>query len=67
MEIRLMNRLDVVGIQRVGKCRRYELCSEYGLYVVDEANVESHGFDGSLVSNDRQLTNDTAWCARHVR
>lgn len=42
---------------------RYELCSEYGLYVVDEANVESHGFDGSLKNNDRQLTNDMAWCA----
>ena len=22
----------------------YELCDEYGLYVIDEANVESHGF-----------------------
>lgn len=23
--------------------RWYELCNKYGLYVVDEANVESHG------------------------
>lgn len=23
----------------------YELCSEYGLYVVDEANIESHGME----------------------
>jgi beta-galactosidase len=23
----------------------YELCDEYGLYVIDEANVESHGMD----------------------
>ena len=23
----------------------YELCDEYGLYVVDEANIESHGMD----------------------
>ena len=23
----------------------YELCDEMGLYVVDEANIESHGVD----------------------
>ncbi len=28
----------------------YDLCDEYGLYVMDEANVESHGING-LVSN----------------
>ena len=22
----------------------YELCDKYGIYVIDEANVESHGF-----------------------
>jgi beta-galactosidase len=29
----------------------YELCSKYGLYVVDEANVETHGFDPALQAN----------------
>ena len=24
--------------------RWYELCNEYGIYVVDEANIETHGF-----------------------
>lgn len=28
----------------------YELCDEYGIYVMDEANIESHGV-GSLLSN----------------
>ncbi|MDF7824796.1 glycoside hydrolase family 2 TIM barrel-domain containing protein [Pontiellaceae bacterium B12227] len=29
----------------------YELCDEYGLYVMDEANIESHGIRGLLVNN----------------
>ena len=29
----------------------YELCDRYGLYVIDEANIESHGSGGKL-SND---------------
>ncbi|MBK1875347.1 glycoside hydrolase family 2 TIM barrel-domain containing protein [Pelagicoccus mobilis] len=28
----------------------YELCDEYGLYVMDEANVESHGVKGQLAN-----------------
>lgn len=28
----------------------YQLCDEYGLYVMDEANVESHGVRGLLVN-----------------
>ncbi len=43
--------------------RRYELCSEYGLFVIDEANVETHGFDGTLHNNEVNPTNDPAWCA----
>ena len=28
-------------------CQRwYELCDEYGLYVIDEANIETHGLVG---------------------
>ncbi|MGE4286401.1 MAG: glycoside hydrolase family 2 TIM barrel-domain containing protein [Phycisphaerae bacterium] len=32
----------------------YQLCDEYGLYVIDEANIESHGFGvmpDSIISN----------------
>ncbi|MGI8791934.1 MAG: glycoside hydrolase family 2 TIM barrel-domain containing protein [Acidimicrobiales bacterium] len=32
----------------------YDLCDRYGLYVVDEANIESHGYLNSL-------TQDPAW------
>ncbi|HEX8291164.1 MAG TPA: glycoside hydrolase family 2 TIM barrel-domain containing protein [Pyrinomonadaceae bacterium] len=35
--------------------RWYHLCDEYGLYVQDEANVESHGYG----SNDRQRVSDS--------
>lgn len=38
--------------------RWYELCDEYGLYVVDEANLETHGqFPMSRLSNDPQWVN----------
>ncbi|MFL5739387.1 MAG: glycoside hydrolase family 2 TIM barrel-domain containing protein [Flavisolibacter sp.] len=33
----------------------YELCDEYGIYVIDEANLETHGLGGKL-SNDPQWT-----------
>ena len=28
----------------------YDLCDEYGLYVLDEANIETHGMRGHLAS-----------------
>ncbi|TLX71937.1 DUF4981 domain-containing protein [Labilibacter sediminis] len=32
----------------------YELCDQYGLYVMDEANIETHGIGG-------KLANDPSW------
>ena len=29
----------------------YELCNLYGVYVVDEANIETHGFQYDAVKN----------------
>lgn len=42
----------------------YELCDKYGLYVVDEANIESHG----LSINDSTLTlaNNPTWEKAHL-
>tara|TARA_Y100001954_G_C15823847_1_gene611320 strand:+ start:3648 stop:6629 length:2982 start_codon:yes stop_codon:yes gene_type:complete len=40
--------------------RFYELCDEYGLYVIDEANIETHGFQFGLHSTP-YLANDPAW------
>lgn len=41
----------------------YELCDIYGIWVMDEGNIETHGF-GNSASN--QLANDPAWEAAHV-
>ena len=43
--------------------RWYELADEYGLYVVDEANIESHGMG---YHPDVTLGNDPAWEEAHV-
>ncbi|USD66634.1 beta-galactosidase [Vibrio sp. SCSIO 43136] len=38
--------------------RWYELCDEYGLYVCDEANIETHGMEPmNRLSNDPQWSN----------
>lgn len=42
----------------------YELCDEYGIYVMDEANLETHGL-GSLLSNDPTWSN--AYLDRAIR
>lgn len=41
----------------------YALADEYGLYLIDEANIECHGF-GTNAQN--RLTNDPAWTAAYV-
>ncbi|MCB0654795.1 MAG: DUF4981 domain-containing protein, partial [Saprospiraceae bacterium] len=43
--------------------RWYELCDQYGLYVVDEANIESHGMGYAL---DRTLGNDPRFREAHL-
>jgi beta-galactosidase/beta-glucuronidase/acetyl esterase/lipase/lysophospholipase L1-like esterase len=40
----------------------YELCDEYGIYVMDEANQESHGF----TTGSKVLGDDPAWELAHV-
>lgn len=43
----------------------YELCDKYGFYVIDEANIESHGM---YYNPERTLGNDPAWeYAHHIR
>lgn len=44
--------------------RFYELADEYGLYVYDEANIESHGM-GYNLSNGGTLGNNPAWLKAH--
>lgn len=40
----------------------YDLCDRYGLYVVDEANIESHG----MGYGDKSLAKDPEWLAAHL-
>ncbi len=44
--------------------RWYELCDEYGLYVVDEPNIESHGIGYDL---DKTLGNNPDWGEAHLQ
>lgn len=41
----------------------YDLCDEYGLYVIDEANIESHGMG---YDPDLTLGNNPAWLDAHL-
>jgi len=41
----------------------YDLCDEYGLYVIDEANIESHGMG---YHPDRTLGNNPDWLEAHL-
>jgi len=40
---------------------RYELCTQYGLYMVDEANLETHGFDPGLNNNAVVPASNPTW------
>ena len=41
----------------------YALCDQYGLYVMDEANIESHAYG---LGPDNRLANDPAWQPAHL-
>jgi len=65
-DIRLMKQFN---INTVRTChypddpRWYELCDQYGLYVIDEANIESHGMG---YHPDRTLGNDPRFMKAHL-
>lgn len=42
---------------------RYEVCNAYGLYTIDEANVETHGFDPGLCNNQANPACSPLWTA----
>jgi beta-galactosidase len=43
--------------------RWYDLCDRYGLYVIDEANIESHGMG---YDKDTTLADRPEWAAAHL-
>ncbi|MDE7449550.1 MAG: DUF4981 domain-containing protein [Paramuribaculum sp.] len=64
-DIRLMklNNINTVRNSHYPASRRwYDLCDEYGLYQIDEANIESHG----MGYGDRSLAKDVAWLDAHM-
>ncbi|MFW6062412.1 MAG: glycoside hydrolase family 2 TIM barrel-domain containing protein, partial [Planctomycetota bacterium] len=66
-DIRLLKQFNfnAVRTSHYPNCPRwYELCDEYGIYLVDEANIESHGV-GGRPSNDPDWT--TAFLERGKR
>lgn len=67
-DIELMKRhnINAVRLCHYPQDRRfYELCDEYGLYVYDEANIESHGMYYSL-NRGGSLGNNPAWLEEHL-
>ncbi len=65
-DIRIMkqNNFNLVRTSHYPNVREwYELCDEYGLYVINEANIESHGMG---YEPTRTLGNNPEWETAHV-
>jgi beta-galactosidase len=65
-DVELMKKLNVNAVRNAhypADPYFYELCDEYGLYVCDEANIESHGMGYNL---DRTLGNNYIWMNAHL-
>ena len=66
IELMKANNINAVRLCHYPQDKRfYELCDIYGLYVYDEANVESHGMGYSL-SKGGSLGNHPDWEAKHL-
>ncbi|CAM2066470.1 Beta-galactosidase [Sulfidibacter corallicola] len=66
-DIQLMKRLNVNAVRTShypNDPRWYRLCDRYGLYVVDEANIESHGMG---YDPDVTLANKPLWEKAHMQ
>lgn len=65
-ELMKANNINAVRLCHYPQSRRfYELCDEYGLYVYDEANIESHPM-GYGLSKGETLGNNPEWLAKHM-
>lgn len=65
-ELMKQNNLNSVRLCHYPQSRRfYELCDEYGLYVYDEANIESHGMYYDLRKGGT-LGNNPEWLKAHM-
>ena len=65
-ELMKQNNINAVRLCHYPQDRKfYELCDEYGLYVYDEANTESHGMYYSLKKGGT-LGNNPEWLIPHM-
>lgn len=65
-ELMKLNNLNTVRLSHYPQSRRfYELCDEFGLYVYDEANIESHGMYYDLRKGGT-LGNNPDWNNAHM-
>ena len=65
-ELMKRNNINSVRLSHYPQDRKfYELCDEYGLYVYDEANIESHGMYYNLRKGGT-LGNNPEWLHHHL-
>ncbi|MFH1006033.1 MAG: glycoside hydrolase family 2 TIM barrel-domain containing protein [Candidatus Latescibacterota bacterium] len=66
-DIRLMKQFNINAVRTAhypNDPRWYELCDQYGIYVLDEANIETHGVGDRLTQDPKW---ETAFLERAVR
>ena len=64
-DIRLMKRLNINAVRTChypDDPRWYDLCDQWGIYLVDEANIESHG----MGYGSESLAKDPTWGPAHM-
>ncbi|MBN9503748.1 MAG: DUF4981 domain-containing protein [Armatimonadetes bacterium] len=65
-DVKLFKRFNINAVRcshYMNDAHWYELCDKYGIYVVDEANIESHGMGYDW---DKSLGNKPQWQKAHL-
>ena len=65
-DIRIMKSLNINAVRTChypNDPTWYKLCNQYGLYLIDEANIESHGIG---YEPDKTLGNKPEWLKAHI-
>ncbi|MCX6345988.1 MAG: DUF4981 domain-containing protein [Armatimonadetes bacterium] len=63
-DILLMKTHNINAVRTSHYCddpRWYDLCDYYGIYLIDECDLETHGFERSSDNWGKNPTNDPAW------
>lgn len=66
IDIRLMKEHNINAVRTSHfpcHSRWYQLCDEYGIYIVDEANIESHPL---ALKPDTQIGDTESWIPAHL-